>query len=106
MDVYTDVNHPYCDKDNADQYLRFLYDRNPSNSYARPLWGGISASSPGNFTAYTPALINSNAPDYTIITHCTWHREPMSGKDLVVRLNGATSPVSVGSYDWVVQKAE
>jgi prepilin-type N-terminal cleavage/methylation domain-containing protein len=106
MDVYTDVNHPYCDKDNADQYLRFLYDRNPSNSYARPLWGGMSASSPGNFTAYTPALMNSNAPDYTIITHCPWHRDMNEGKDLVVRLNGATSPVSVGSYDWVVQKAE
>jgi len=101
MGMFTDPDHT----PNYDASTGVVFDRNPSSTYARPLWD-LSGGSPGNYTAYTPALMNSNAPDYTIITHCPWHRGMNEGKDLVVRLGGDTGQEPLASYDWVVQKAE
>lgn len=112
--VYTDVHHPFYDGPTLGNTLR-VYDRPPYlpgpalDPYARPLWE--PAPAPGNITAYYPGLVNRNAPDYTMITHCPWHRVWFAegndlGKDLTVRLSGDTEWVSVNSYDWVVQKSD
>jgi len=105
--VYRDSDHPNYGIP-GDTYQRVFDRRNPAgDDYARPF---MSGSSELERTAYFPGLINSNAPDNTIITHCTWHRtwfgRETSWRDLVVRLSGDIDTVLVGSYDWVVQKAQ
>ncbi|NIM05636.1 MAG: prepilin-type N-terminal cleavage/methylation domain-containing protein [Armatimonadetes bacterium] len=107
--VYCDQDHPYYDATDA----LVVFDRDPykpdgvtPDLYARPLWDADRNS----YTAYFPGLVNSNAPDYTIITHCPWHRiwfgRGLKEKDLAVRLSGDTDTLLVRTYDWVVQKTE
>jgi len=59
-----------------------------------------------------PGLMNRNAPDNTIITRCTHHRDytsvvysenVVSAKDIVLRLDGSTEMVVGLGYDWAVQ---
>lgn len=107
--VYTDANHlPLYDPTSQRLFDRPPYLPGPTpDPYARPLWDRTA----DNITAYYPGLVNRNAPDYTMITHCPWHRVWFAegndlGKDLVVRLSGDTEWVSVNSYDWVVQKSD
>jgi len=107
--VYRDSNHPnYWDADTSGPLLGRVYDR-PSpqtDDYARPLF----SDSTDTYSSYFPGLINRNAPDYTIITHCPWHREwfgrEAEWKDLAVRLSGDVDTVQTNSYDWVVQRPE
>jgi len=118
--VYRDAAHTTSGADG--HYLKLatddegrIYDRKDpaGNQYARPLLDNTTdnttASSPG-ITAYFPGLINRNAPDNTIITHCPHHRvyfgSGAAEKDLIVRLSGDTGNELVNSYDWVVQKAK
>lgn len=100
--VYTDSDHPYYESTTD----HVVFDRNPTSTYARPLWDATA----NNTSAYFPGLINRNAPDNTIVTHCPWHREwfgtGLKERDLAVRLGGDTALIAVQSYDWVVQKSQ
>ncbi|MCS6862948.1 MAG: type II secretion system GspH family protein [Abditibacteriales bacterium] len=60
-----------------------------------------------------PRLYNRQAPDYTIITHCRFHRN-QTGNEIIVRLNGTTSKgikfsvdprtgEYVTKYNWTLQ---
>lgn len=60
-----------------------------------------------------PRLFNRQAPDYTIVTHCRFHRA-RTGNEIIVRLNGTTSkgikfvdPSGTGNYvteyNWTLQ---
>jgi prepilin-type N-terminal cleavage/methylation domain-containing protein len=99
--IYTDANHLY--KYNDGSGIR-IFDRT-YNSYARPLWD-VPSNTP---TAFFPGLVNRNAPDNTIVTHCPYHRNWFGNtaavqQDLIVRLSGDTEKLRLGGYDWVVQK--
>ena len=51
-------------------------------------------------------LINSSAPDETIVTHCTYHRVFYSGAaqlDLAVRAGGDVDQIKVSGYNWDTQ---
>jgi len=51
-------------------------------------------------------LINSSAPDETIITHCPYHRVFYSGAaqlDLAVRVGGDVNQIKISGYDWDAQ---
>lgn len=53
----------------------------------RPLWDLVNQ----NYTAYFPGLVNNQAPESTVITHCRYHRSyyPQGGAmDLLVRIDG------------------
>lgn len=55
-----------------------------------------------------PCLENRFAPDYTIITHCTYHRNK-TGKnvnqqqEIVLRVDGSAKNLPWKSYDWIAQ---
>lgn len=56
-----------------------------------------------------PGLINRYAPDYTIVTHCPFHREfygdnPARQRDLVLRLSGDVKSVVWSQVDWGTQR--
>jgi prepilin-type N-terminal cleavage/methylation domain-containing protein len=76
-------------------------DRSAGSSEAKPLWD----SSAQNIAADFPGLINRNAPDNTVITHCPWHRTHFGkgtyARDLVVRLDSGVELISPNTYDWV-----
>jgi hypothetical protein len=73
---------------------------------AYPDVGGVPApptDMPGiNDTEY-PALKNPNAPDDTIITHCTRHRSATGNQamDIVLRLGGDAEKVPSGQVKWM-----
>lgn len=99
--IYTDANHLFY-------YDSRVFDRDMSKSYntdyGRPLWDTTS----GSYTSYFPGLVNRNAPDNTIVTHCPYHRNwfgnnTATQQDLIVRLGGDTEKQKLGGYDWVVQ---
>jgi prepilin-type N-terminal cleavage/methylation domain-containing protein len=98
--------------------------RRLSDSLQRPLWD------PGNPdpaayeympyglpSASFPGLINRNAPDSTIVTRCTKHRDytkakheteqsgetVMVGMDIVLRLGGSCEMLPGVEYDWASQ---
>jgi prepilin-type N-terminal cleavage/methylation domain-containing protein len=104
--IYTDANHLYSYDDGTgvrvfDRDMASIYNRD----YARPLWD----VSMNNTTSYFPGLVNRNAPDNTIVTHCTFHRSwfgnsAATQQDLIVRLGGDTEKQKLSGYDWVIQK--
>jgi uncharacterized RDD family membrane protein YckC/type II secretory pathway pseudopilin PulG len=59
-------------------------------------------------SAVFPGLANRNAPDYTIIAHCSRHsgaHPARAREDLIIRLDGSVRAVETDAYDWVVQPA-
>jgi prepilin-type N-terminal cleavage/methylation domain-containing protein len=99
--IYTDSSHVNAHDDGSGTRI---FDR-LYNSYALPLWDA-STNTP---TAFFPGLVNRNAPDNTIVTHCPYHRNWFGNtaavqQDLIVRLAGDTEKLRLGGYDWVVQK--
>ena len=99
--IYTDANHPYAYNDGSGVRI---FDRKMPNAYARPLWD----TSMGNITSYFPGLVNRNAPDNTIVTHCPHHRSWFGSavstqQDLIVRLGGDTGKLRLVD-DWAVQR--
>ncbi len=63
-----------------------------------PTW----LSSEGRGWKHYPRLGNRNAPDYTVVTHCTNHREFYNKDDewmdIAVRLNGDGATISVSGW--------
>jgi prepilin-type N-terminal cleavage/methylation domain-containing protein len=102
------TDHPNFDQLTGDTYGRVFDRPNPAtDEYARPLFSGAAEF---QYTAYFPGLINPNAPDNTIITHCPWHRHwfgrGIREQDIIVRLSGDTDTALVYTYDWVVQRPQ
>ena len=68
---------------------------------------GYDQGSPDSgWNAKYKGLINSSAPDETIITHCPYHRVFYSGAaqlDLAVRVGGDVDQIKVSGYDWDTQ---
>lgn len=55
-----------------------------------------------------PRLYNRFAPDYTIITHCTFHRTKTGNNvnqqlEVVLRVDGTAKTLQWKSYDWIAQ---
>lgn len=56
-----------------------------------------------------PGLINRYAPEYTIVTHCTFHREfygdqPGGQRDLILRLSGDVKSLVWTQVNWGDQR--
>ncbi len=66
-----------------------------------PTW----LSSEGRGWKHYPRLVNRHAPDYTIVTHCTVHRDfynkDQDKMDILIRLNADTETFNVSAYSAV-----
>ena len=66
-----------------------------------PTW----LSSEGRGWKHYPRLMNRTAPDYTIVTHCVYHRsfynKDQDRVDVMVRLNGDASSINVATWSHV-----
>lgn len=66
-----------------------------------PAW----LSAEGRGWKHYPRLMNRNAPDYTVVTHCIFHRDfyhrDTDKLDIVVRLNGDASTQNVSQWSAV-----
>lgn len=111
--AFTDNNLPYSsyyDTSTTDlvwnywgyQPTGFAYATDTPDFYTAMTSAGIT--NPKHYTR----LANPFAPDYTIITHCVWHRNK-TGKnenqqvDTVVRVGGSAKALPFKSYDWLRQ---
>jgi uncharacterized RDD family membrane protein YckC len=70
------------------------------------LWVIPISSGPSGPAREFPGLVNKNAPDDTIITHCPRHQRrwlARGRKEIIVRLGGEVGEAKGSSYDWVTQ---
>jgi len=101
---YSSYNGMDLDCDGAPDfgYNFFGYDQN-----GRPLLQDYPL--PPSEERKKPRLKNRYAPDYTIVTHCPFHREffgdkPEVQRDLVLRLSGDVKALPWPQVDWVNQR--
>lgn len=78
----------------------------PFNTYATTGTGTLPSGVP-SWRQY-PCLQNRFAPDYTIITHCTFHRNKTGNNvnqqlDIVLRVDSSAKTLQWKSYDWIAQ---